>query len=60
MVALWWWLCLECSPVLLGCAGCYRLIDRLRDLVVRVGPRVVLGGVCGWGWCVAWGWFGDR
>jgi hypothetical protein len=24
------------------------------------GSAVVLGGVCGWGWCVAWGWFGDR
>jgi hypothetical protein len=55
-VALWW-LCLECSPVLLGC--CW-LIACGFGCVGRVGPRVVLGGVCGWGWCVAWGWFGDR
>jgi hypothetical protein len=38
-VALWW-LCLECSPVLLGCCWLLLLVDRLRDLVVLVelGP----------------------
>jgi hypothetical protein len=47
---LWWWLCLECSLCCSGVAGCYRLVDRLRDLV-ELGCLAGLwvGMVCGVG-----------